>query len=149
MNQNISCVAIYSSVQESLRAIKNLQTSKVELQNISIMVKQKYCDGVDDVLKCSCTFELAETGLLSLAGGMVEFINDEAKSSPQDNFGSPVNLLQKLLFIIGVPTTSLNEYEQAVKDNKVLLLVHGSQQEVESACMVLHSESQQVTVHQA
>jgi len=149
MEQNISCITIYSSVQESLRAIEHLQAADVELQNISIMAKQIYCDGVGDLLKRSCTFEVAETGLLNLAGGMVNLINDEMVSSPQHNLNSPVNLLQKLLFTIGVPTANLNEYEQAVKDNKILLLVHGSQQEVEYACKALHSEIQQVTVHRA
>ena len=149
MKQNISCISIYSNIQESLRAIETLEAADFDLQNISIMAKQKCCDRVDDLLKPSSSFEVAETGLLNLAGGMANLINNKTISSPRDSLNSQINLLQKVLFKIGVPATYLNEYELALKDNKILLLVHGSQQEVEYACEALHSEIQQVTVHRA
>jgi len=87
--------------------------------------------------------------LLILAGNMAKLINNEIRFDTFDNMSLQLNLLQKVLFIIGVPAGNINEYEQAVKDNKILLLVHASQQEVEYACEALHSEMQQVTVHRA
>ena len=149
MKQNISCISIYTNSQESLRAIDALLAADCDIQNISIMAKQKCCEGVDDFLKLSSSFEVAEIGLLNLAGNMANLLNNELIFDTFDNLNLQVNQLQKLLFIIGVPAANINEYEQAVKDNKILLLVHGNQQEVEYACETLHSEIQQVTVHRA
>lgn len=158
MKQNISCISIYSNADASRQAINLLQATGCELQDINIIARQKCCDKVDMLFDDSKIFEITGFGALIFSGKRLSQVISEYKKLSADNhlnlagnsqINTQRNELETALFNIGVTAGYISEYVQAIKNNKILLLVYGTQQNVEQACEVLLNETQQVTVHRA
>jgi hypothetical protein len=85
-------------------------------------------------------------GPLALAGRIVTLMVHDLQGV---ELGRGFSVPGAALYGAGVPRHSIDEYEQAVRAEKYLLLVHGQRCDVERACDILHCENQQVTVHSA
>jgi len=162
--KNVSCISIYANAQSCRLAINKLQQTMGKLHNISIISQKKSCDGVTDLLANTNLFEVPGIGQLLVAENLLSLtLNTTPDILPDilphinqknlktsDNYTDlslNKNQIEILLINIGVPTKNISDYQQAVKDNKMLLLFYGEQNQVEQASELMHTDSQQVTVH--
>ena len=170
MKENISCISIYSNIGNIESAIKELQAVNCNLRHVSIMGKcsqnagqlvgcysnkghicyigsqGQFWNNLCNLLTGSAFFLEPELGPLLVVGQMTEFI---INSRQIINVNDRLSFLGRVLFTIGVPIGNINEYEQAIKTDNILLLVHGDPEHVEQACDTLHGATQQVIVHRA
>lgn len=152
------------------QALGELQTAGSDLRQVSIIGKGchgtahpigfyrmaghiRYCgcqgefwDEVWGRLPGAAFFLVPGFGLLAAAGRVVPLMIRGLDGVELDGgFSVPGVALHG----IGVPRSSIREYELAIKTEKLLLLVHGERRDVERACAILHCDTQQVTVHSA
>ncbi len=165
-----SCIVIYTDPAAIEQALAELQTVGCDPRQVSVIASG--CQGQDHPvgmfhvgdsmnflgrqdtfwsnlwhrLSGSAFFWEPEFGTLSVAGPIVKMMVHGLEGV---EIGAGFSLPGAALFIVGVPRESINEYEQAIKADKFLLLFQGESQDVEKACGVLHGETQQVTVHRA
>jgi len=164
------CIVIYTDPDAVEQALGELQTVGCDLRQVSVIAKgcrgKEHPVGIYSTEDCVRFLGQQDTfwdDLLSRLTGLVFFwepdfgplvvagqiINRMVHGLEGVEVGSGFCSTGTALFIVGVPRGSINEYEQAIKAEKFLLLFHGERQDVERACGVLHSETQQVTVHRA
>ena len=170
MAENITCVSIYPSPTTVEQALEELQTAGCDLRQVSIIgrgchvetqaigfysseggIQYKGSQAAFWNTLCASQagaafFWMPDLGPLLVAGRIVTFM---VRGMEDVELASGFSILGAALFVIGIPRNNINEYEQAIKARKFLLLVHGQRQDVEYACEILHSETQQVAVHSA
>ncbi len=146
---DITCISIFYNQQECRKAVKRLQSSDCGLLSVSCISKQKFTTKTHSLFDDFVLFYVKGIGSVCVAGNLIDFYTQRKKSDNDPHSNSRVNPFEQLLFNIGVPAKHIAEYQQAVIDNKILLLVHDDQKSVEQACDLLHNDSQQVTVHLA
>jgi len=170
MTEKNACIAICPTVPVVRQALGKLQAADIDLQQVSVVgrghydaerligfyrVGQRvsYCglqsDLWDDLWKLlagAAFFWVPGFGPLTAAGPIVSSMVSGLQGVTIDGgFG----VLEAALFDMGVPRDGTIDYEQAVRDEHFLLIVHDGRDLVECACKVLHCESHQVTVHRA
>jgi len=164
------CVVIYPDTDAVEQALGELQTVGCDIRQVSIIargchgkeypvgiyrIEDRLCflgqqdtfwGGLWSQLAGSAFFWEPEFGPLVVAGPIVSMM---VRGLEGVEIGAGFSLPGTALYIVGVPRGSIDEYEQAIKAEKFLLLLQGERQDVERACGVLHGETQQVTVHRA
>ncbi len=168
---NTSCVAIYADINDAEQALKKLQHNKEQgIDNLSIIACVKQAPGsplrdnashhqntlftgqdansrnpLSQYFTSSAFVNTTEAGPIIVMGGILKTLIDDSN----DKAPKPVNQqkLKKALYNKSIPWKIINEYLNALKEGKVLLLVNGEREYVEQCCDILHSEKQQVTVH--
>ncbi|MEE9492019.1 MAG: hypothetical protein V3W04_01385 [Gammaproteobacteria bacterium] len=155
-----SCVSIYKTRIAVGEAIDNLKLKNFNLQHVSI-IDTGFHNAVHSIdfyrtneLICfhgkqnTAFFWVSEFGPLVAAGAIVPIlIKGHDTSHASDCFG--FDTLAAAFFNIGIPRSSIARYEQALMADQCLLIVHGERNDVEQACYLLHSDTQQVAVHVA
>jgi len=168
MSKNYTCVSIYTSYQAAEQAIEKLYLITTDIKAVSIISKghnnaehligfystgegarfhgeqAKFWNQQWQRLSGASFFWLPRYGPLAAAGPIVNLLVEGLREL---DLSGGMNVLGVALFNAGIPRDSVKQYENAVKADMFLLIVHGEQSQVEKACEILHSAKQQVTVH--
>jgi len=170
MPEKNTCVSIYPTHQTSEQAIGKLQKEGIDLQHISIVgmgyhneehpigfhtagdrirywgLQSEFWGSVWGQMTGAAFFWVPGFGPLAAAGPIVALL---VRGLEDVAIGGGFGMLGAALYSMGVPRSSIAEYEQAIKAEKFLVIVHGARSAVEHACGILHSKTQQVAVHTA
>ena len=170
MYRKNTCVLLYSSPQAAEQGIEKLQIQAFNMKTVSILSKgfqneahplglyisgeQLHFMGIQATfweslwsrLNGASFFWLPDFGPIAAAGPIVSLLVQVQESI---EVGGGFNVLVEALFNMGIPRDSIIDYEKAVKAGKIMFIVHGMRTDAERACFMLHSETQQVTVHMA
>ena len=154
MNITNSVVAIYDTHEQAERAIKELQEGGVDMKSLSIAGKDTHTDehvvgyyntgdrmkrwgtmgafwgGFWGLLFGSGLFLIPGLGPILVAGPLVAWIIAGLEGAVV--VGS-VSALGAGLVSIGIPKDSVLKYEVALKTDKYLLVVHGTEEAVDNA----------------
>ena len=169
MNITNSVVAIYDTHEQAERAIKELQEGGVDMKSLSIAGKDTHTDehvvgyyntgdrmkrwgtmgafwgGFWGLLFGSGLFLIPGLGPILVAGPLVAWIIAGLEGAVV--VGS-VSALGAGLVSIGIPKDSVLKYEVALKTDKYLLIVHGTEGEVDNAKNIIAgTEHSSCTVH--
>ncbi|MBI3861895.1 MAG: general stress protein [Planctomycetia bacterium] len=164
-----SVVAVFESHDQAEAAIRTLRENGFDMKNLSIAGKDCHKEGhaVGDyttgdrmwhsgklgafwggfwgLFLGSAFFWVPGIGQLLVAGPLVMWIFgalDEAAVVDR------LNALGAALHRIGIPKSSVVRYETEVKNGKLLLVAHGTPEDVERAQEILHqTQAQTSTVH--
>jgi len=147
MMPNTSCISIFDNELKCRQAIKNLQSRHYSLRNVSIIARNNVCNELYEIFNDAISLDVSGIGQLQVAGQLVDVYAHLQSLENSGQLNLQGSAFDMLLSKIGVPAKHIAEYQQAVIDNKILLLVLDAQQKVEQASEVLHNECQQVTVH--
>jgi len=164
-----SVVAIYDTHERAERAIKELQEGGVDMKSLSIAGKDTHTDehvvgyyntgdrmkhwgkigafwgGSWGLLFGSGLFLIPGLGPILVAGPLVAWIIAGLEGAVV--VGS-VSALGAGLVSIGIPKDSVLKYEVALKTDKYLLIVHGTEDEVDNAKNIIAgTERSSYTVH--
>jgi uncharacterized membrane protein len=164
-----SVVAIYDTHERAERAIKELQEGGVDMKSLSIAGKDThtdehvvgyyntgdrmkhwgkigaFCGGFWGLLFGSGLFLIPGLGPILVAGPLVAWIIAGLEGAVV--VGS-VSALGAGLVSIGIPKDSVLKYEVALKTDKYLLIVHGTEDEVDNAKNIIAgTERSSYTVH--
>ena len=164
-----SVVAIYDTHERAERAIKELQEGGVDMKSLSIAGKDTHTDehvvgyyntgdrmkrwgkmgafwgGFWGLLFGSGMFFIPGLGPILVAGPLVAWIIAGLEGAVV--VGS-VSALGAGLVSIGIPKDSVLKYEVALKTDKYLLIVHGTEDEVDNAKNIIAgTERSSYTVH--
>jgi uncharacterized membrane protein len=164
-----SVVAIYDTHERAERAIKELQEGGVDMKSLSIAGKDTHTDehvvgyyntgdrmkhwgkigafwgGFWGLLCGSGLFLIPGLGPILVAGPLVAWIIAGLEGAVV--VGS-VSALGAGLVSIGIPKDSVLKYEVALKTDKYLLIVHGTEDEVDNAKNIIAgTERSSYTVH--
>ena len=164
-----SVVAIYETHEQAERAIKKLQESGVDMKSLSIAGKDTHTDehvigyyntgdrmkhwgkvgafwgGFWGLLFGSGMFLIPGLGPILVAGPLVAWIIAGLEGAAV--IGS-VSALGAGLVSIGIPKDSVLKYEVALKTDKYLLVVHGSEDAVDNAKNIIaETEHSSYKVH--
>jgi len=162
MSTNESVVALYHNHSQAEQAVKDLQQAGIDMKTLSIVAKEYHTDenvvgyyttgdrmkrwgktgafwgGFWGLLFGSAFFAIPGLGPLLVAGPLVAWIVGALEGAV---VVGGVSALGAGLFSIGVPKNSVLQYELAVKNDKFLLIVHGSASEVAKAREILHTSA--------
>ena len=169
MSNKNSCVAIYKTHQEAEQAIKELQNAGFDMKKLSIIGKGYHPEehavgyyntgdrvkfwgkqgafwgGLWGLLFGSAFFWVPGIGPLALAGPIVSTLAGGVGGAA---LTGGVTALGAALHSIGIPKDSIIQYETAIKSDKFLLIVHGTQDEVQRASDILGTNKDaEVGVH--
>ena len=169
MSNKNSCVAIYKTHQEAEQAIKELQNGGFDMKKLSIIGKGYHPEehavgyyntgdrvkfwgkqgafwgGLWGLLFGSAFFWVPGIGPLALAGPIVSVLAGGVGGAV---LTGGVTALGAALYSIGIPKDSVIQYETAIKSDKFLLIVHGTQDEVRRASDILGTNKDaEVDVH--
>lgn len=160
MDKVESVAAVYHTHPEAEQAVKELQHAGINMRSVSIVAKDYHTDeqvvgyyNVGDRMKRwgtfgafwggfwgllfgSAFFAIPGIGPLLVAGPLVAWIVGALEGAV--TVGG-LSALGAGLFSIGVPKDSVIKYETAVKSDKFLLLVTGSESEVAKAREILQT----------
>lgn len=170
MSKN-NCVAIYKTHTEAEKAIKELQKDGFDMKKLSIVGKGYQTDehaigyyntgdrvkfwgkqgafwgGLWGLLFGSAFFWIPGVGPLAVGGALVSTLVGGASGAA---LTGSLTALGAALYSVGIPKDSIIQYETAIKSDKFLLLVHGTQDEVERASQLLKTnQDAEVAVHLA
>jgi hypothetical protein len=146
MSNKNTCILLYSNQQGLEQDIRKLLTHDFDMSAVSIVgTRQSHRNHIAGP-DASDHFSFHEFGTLIAAGAIVHLLIKEHEDTAVI---SGLSVLAQALLGIGIPMDSIRQYEKSVNSGDFLLIVHGSHNDVERACLLLHSESQQVTVHMA
>ena len=170
MSKKNCCVSIYPTHQAIEQALSELQQAGIDLRQVSIAGKGcqseahpigfynvgdriryrglqgNFWVGLWGLLSGAAFFWVPGFGPLAAAGPFVDSLMCGLDGVA---IGGGFSVFGAALYNMGIPRDSINQYEQAIKADQCLLIVHGERDAVEHACEILHSEMQQVTVHRA
>lgn len=170
MSKKNTCVLLYSSQQDAEQGIDKLQKQAFNMETLSIVGKgyhneehpiglytsgeqlrfkgaqATFWEHLSNQLSGAAFFWLPDFGPLAAAGPIVSLL---AEGQESIEVGGGLSLLAVEFFSMGIPRDSISQYEKAIKLGKIMLIVHGMRSDVELACQILHSETQQVAVHMA
>jgi uncharacterized membrane protein len=168
MSNTNSVVAIFESHDQAEAAIRELQKDGFDMKKLSIVGKDYHteehvvgyyttCDrmsywgklgafwgGFWGLLFGSAFFWVPGIGPLLVAGPLVMWIVGALEEAV---VVGGLSALGAGLFSIGIPKNSVVQYETEVKNDKLLLVVHGTADEVERARDLLHQTGVKTTVH--
>ncbi len=169
MSEKNSVVAIFESHDKAEDAIRELQQSGFDMKKLSIIGKDYHSEehvvgyyttgermkywgklgafwgGLWGILFGSAFFWLPGIGTVLVAGPLVVWIVGALESAA---VMGGLSALGAALYSIGIPEDRILRYETHVKNGKLLLLVHGTPEEVERARNLLdRSNSSSTIVH--
>ncbi len=170
MSKNNTCVLLYSSQQNLKHDVNALQTQSFDMKTVSIVGKvqqhkihatglyvtggqmryqgnqDRFWNSLWTRLNGAGFFLLPDLGALVAAGPIAYLLT---KKYADIDVGGGLSVLGQAFFSIGIPIDSIRQYEKSVNSEKLLLIIHGQHSDIELACQLLHSKTQQVTVHMA
>ena len=156
-----SVVAVFHTHEQAEKAILELQSAGVSLKSLSIAAKDThteehvvgyyntgdrmqywgkigaYWGGFWGLLFGSAMFAIPGLGPILVAGPLVAWIVAGLEGAV---VVGGVSALGAGLASVGIPKDSVIEYETALKTDKFLLVVHGTQEEVSKARAVLGND---------
>ncbi|MGP0068618.1 MAG: general stress protein [Isosphaeraceae bacterium] len=169
MSDKNSVVAVFESHDRAEDAIRELQKGGFDMKKLSIIGKDYHTEedvvgyyttgdrmlywgklgafwgGFWGLLLGSAVFWVPGIGQLLVAGPLVMWIVGALEEAAV--FGG-LSALGAGLYSIGIPTKSVLQYETELKNGKLLLVAHGSPDEVERAKDLLNqSHAESTTVH--
>ena len=169
MSDKNSVVAIFESHERAEDAIRELQKSGFDMKKLSIIGKDYHTEenvvgyyntgdrmkywgklgafwgGFWGMLFGSAFFWLPGIGTVLVAGPLVVWIVGALESAA---VMGGLSALGAAMYSIGIPKNSVLQYETQVKNGKLLLVAHGTPEEVERAKDLLdQSEANSATVH--
>ena len=169
MSNTNSVVAVFESHDQAEDAIRELQKDGFDMKKLSIVGKDYHteehvvgyyttCDrmaywgklgafwgGLWGLLFGSAFFWVPGIGPLLVAGPLVMWIVGALEGAVVTG---GLTALGAGLYSIGIPKNSIVQYETEVKNGKLLLVVHGTADEVERARDLLHqTRAKTTTVH--
>jgi hypothetical protein len=158
MSATNSVVAVYGTHELAERAIRSLQESGVDIKSLSIAGRNTHTDehvvgyysagdrmkywgsvgafwgGFWGLLFGSAAFNIPGLGPILVAGPLVGWVISILESAV---IVGGVSALGAGLVSIGIPKDSVIKYEVALKTDKYLLIVHGTQDAVYNAQLIL------------
>ena len=170
MKNTNSCVAIYNTHDEAEQAIKGLQKAGVNMKKLSIVGKGYHTEeeplgyydvgdrvkfwgkqgafwgGLWGLLLGAGFFWIPAFGPLVVAGPLASALIGALEGAA---LTGGMTALGAAIYSIGIPRESVIKYETAVKADQFLLIVHGTQDEVEHARDILKTDGRDVAVHLA
>ncbi len=169
MSEQNAVVAVYATHVDAEGAVKELQRGGVDMRTLSIVGKDTHTDehvvgfyntgdrmkywgkigafwgGFWGLLVGSAFFAIPGLGPILVAGPLVAWIVGALEGAV---VVGGVSAIGAGLIGIGIPKDSVLKYEQALKTDKFLLMVHGTATEVEKARGILASTRPiNVTLH--
>ncbi|WP_146577460.1 general stress protein [Neorhodopirellula pilleata] len=170
MSTNNSAVAIFHSHPKAEEAVRELQKSGFDMTKLSIVGKDYHTDehvvgyynagdrmmywgkagaiwgGFWSLLFGSAFFAIPGLGPILVAGPLVAWIVGALEGAA---VVGGVSALGAALMSIGIPNNRVLQYETELKNDRLLLVVHGTADEIETAKSVLSSHGVEVNVHDA
>jgi uncharacterized membrane protein len=158
MDEKNAVVATFSSHTEAEAAVKELQKSKFDMKQLSIVGKDYHTEehvvgyyntgdrmrywgklgafwgGLWGFLLGSAFFWIPGIGPLVVAGPLVSWIVGALEGAAV--YGG-LSALGAALYSIGIPKDSVISYETALKSDKFLVIAHGTADEVQRAKSIL------------
>jgi uncharacterized membrane protein len=169
MSEKNSIVAIFQSHNQAEDAVRELQKDGFDMKKLSIVGKDYHTDeqvvgyyttgdrmmywgklgafwgGFWGLLFGSAFFWVPGVGPLVVAGPLVTWIVAALEGAVMTG---GLSALGAGLYSIGIPKNSVLQYETEVKNGKLLLVAHGTADEVERARDLLkQSQATETTVH--
>ena len=169
MSGTNSVVAVFESHDQADEAIRELQKNGFDMKKLSIVGKNMHTEehavgyyttgdrmmywgklgafwgGFWGLLLGSAFFWVPGVGPLLVAGPLVVWIVGALEEAA---VMGGLSALGAGLFSIGIPKHSVVQYETEVKSGKLLIVAHGTAEEVARAKAVLHqSRAKSTTVH--
>ena len=169
MPKTNSVVAVFESHDRADEAIRELQKDGFDMKKLSIVGKDYHTEehaigyyttgdrmlywgkagafwgGFWGLLLGSAFFWVPGVGQLLVAGPLVMWIVGALEEAV---VVGGLGALGAALFSIGIPKNSVVQYETEVKNGKLLLVAHGTADEVERAKDLLHrTRAKSTTVH--
>ena len=169
MPKTNSVVAVFKSHDQAEEAIRELQEDGFDMKKLSIVGKDYHTEehavgyyntgdrmlywgkagafwgGFWGLLLGSAFFWVPGIGQLLVAGPIVAWIVGALEEAV---LVGGLGALGAALFSIGIPKNSVVQYETEVKNGKLLLVAHGTADEVERAKELLHrTRAKSTTVH--
>lgn len=164
-----SVVAVFDSHDKAEKAVRELQADGFDMTKLSIVGKDYHTEehvvgyynagdrmsywgqqgalwgGLWGFLFGSAFFWVPGLGPLLVAGPMVAWIVGALEGAV---VVGGISVLGAALASIGIPKNSIVQYETEVKNGKLLLVAHGTADEVERARGLLHrTQAKSPTVH--
>lgn len=168
-NKTNSVVAVFASHDQAEKAIRDLQKDGFDMKKLSIVGKDYHTDehvvgyyntgdrmlywgklgafwgGFWGLLLGSAFFWVPGVGPLLVGGPLVLWIVGALEEAV---VVGGFSALGAALYSIGIPNNSVVQYETAVKTGKLLLIAHGTADEVEHARELLdQSNANSTTMH--
>ena len=158
MTNTNSVVAIYETHEQAEHAIKELQQAGIDMKSLSIASRDTHTDehvvgyynagdrmlywgklgaiwgGFWGLLFGSAFFWVPGVGPLLVAGPIVGWIVGALEGAVVTG---GVSALGAALFSIGIPKNSVMQYETEVKNGKIILVAHGTHEDVQAAKDIL------------
>jgi hypothetical protein len=169
MNEQNAVVAVYATHVDAEGGVKELQRAGVDMRTLSIVGKETHTDehvvgyyntgdrmkywgktgafwgGFWGLLLGSAFFAIPGLGPILVAGPLVAWIVGALEGAV---IVGGVSAIGAGLIGIGIPKDSVLKYEQAIKTDKFLLMVHGTAAEVEKASSIIaRTRTVNVTLH--
>lgn len=169
MSKTNSVVAVFDSHEKVESAIRELERDGFDMKNLSIVGKDyqteervvgyyttgdrmsywgklgAFWGGFWGLLFGSAFFMVPGIGPLLVAGPLVGWIVGALEGAI---IVGGLSALGAGLYSLGIPKHSILQYETEVKNGSLLLVAHGTEEEVESAREILsHSDAKTTTVH--
>lgn len=169
MSNTNSVVAVYDSHDRAEAAIRELQKNGFDMKKLSIVGKDYHTEehvvgyyttgdrmmywgklgafwgGFWGLLLGSAFFWVPGVGQLLVAGPLVVWIVGALEEAA---VVGGLSALGAGLYSIGIPKNSVVQYETEVKNGKLLLVAHGTADEVARAKNLLHkTQAKSATVH--
>ena len=167
-NKTNSVVAIFGSHDQAEKAIRELQKDGFDMKKLSIVGKDYHTEehpvgyynagdrmlywgklgafwgGFWGLLFGSAFFWVPGVGPLLVGGPLVLWIVGALENAA---IVGGISALGAGLFSIGIPKNSVIQYETEVKNGKLLLVAHGTADEVERAKNILDQTDAKTAVH--
>ena len=169
MSEMNSVVALFASHNQAEDAVRELEKDGFDMKKLSIVGKDYHTDehvvgyytagdrmmywgklgafwgGFWGLLFGSAFFWVPGIGQVLVAGPMVMWIVGALEEAALCRRGQRIGAG---LYSIGIPKNSVLQYETEVKNGKLLLVAHGTADEVEQARKLLHqSAAEAIKVH--
>lgn len=168
MSTKNTAVAVFQSHSKAEQAIRELQAGGIDMKQLSIVGKDYHTDqhvvgyynagdrmmywgttgalwgGFWSLLFGSAIFAIPGMGPVLVAGPMAMWVVGALESAV---VVGGVGALAAALASIGIPNNSVLKYETEIKNGKLLLVVHGTADEVEKAENLLKAAHIQTTNH--
>ena len=168
MSEKNSCISVYKTVLAVEQALATLQQAGVDDPLISVIGKGhgvqahpvgfyrlnahihyqglqgEFWERLWDLLPGGAFLWVPDFGPMAAAGLIVERLIGGLEGV---EVGHGFGVLGAALYSLGIPRSSIQQYEQAIQERQFLVIIHGQERDVEKACTALHHQKQQVTVH--
>lgn len=168
MTKENTCVAIFKTHETAEQAVKDLQKAGFDMKKLSIVGKGYHTEeeplgyytvgdrvkfwgeqgafwgGLWGLLLGAGFFWIPAFGPLVVAGPITSALIGALEGAV---LTGGMTALGAAIYSLGIPRDSVIKYETAVKTDQFLLVVHGTQEEVEHARDILKNSSDDVAVH--